>query len=185
MSEFDQFYDEEGPHVHFDEKFRNDAAVAQFNEVLRIRKKYTVIRDTKSKQATLGLQEDVKALGRKFSQLEDKVSLHDSLIEELEFRINSTPFEKNIDEILHYATNTFNELDSVAKIHYAPLEGNILQLIVIHDMKDRVRALKLTQNKLRNIEDAFSDMDFELVLLHSDEVQPDHLMGTKPAFSKM
>ncbi len=39
--------------------------------------------------------------------------------------------------------------------------------------------------KFLDIENAFSDVDFQQVLLHRNEVQPDHLMGTKSIFQTL
>ena len=86
--------------------------------------------------------------------------------------------------VLNYVTKTFKELDFVTEIHYTPLEDGIFELTVIHNMKDRVEALESTHKKFLSVESAFSDVDFEMILLHKDEIQPDHLMGTKPIFSK-
>ena len=137
-----------------------------------------------SQQSTQELRGDVETIGTKVRLLENIISMHDTRIEELEFRADSTPFENHLDEILNYVTKTFQELDFVTEIHYAPLENKVFELTVIHTMNDSVEALKSTNKKFLSIENTFFDVNFEMVLLHKDEIQPDHLMRTKPVFSK-
>ena len=57
--------------------------------------------------------------------------MHRAIIDELGFRINSTPFEGHLDEILNYVIKAFKELDFATEIHYAPLENGIFELTVI------------------------------------------------------
>ena len=172
--------------VSYDEFFGRDvdADPAQIDQLSHILAKYRLEQRPKSQQSTLELREDVDTLGTKLRLLEAKISIHGAAIEELEFRANSAPFEKHLDEVLNYVTETFKELDFVTEIHYTPLEDGIFELTVIHNMKDRVEALESTHKKFLSVESAFSDVDFEMILLHKDEIQPDHLMGTKPIFSK-
>ncbi len=139
----------------------------------------------REEKSTSELYEDVKTLTKKLHVLESKVTSHDSLIEELEFRTNSIPFEKNLDDMVSYIQKDFEELEFVTGVHYVPLEGGTFQLIVIHNMENRVKALQLIRKKFLDIENAFSDVDFQQVLLHRNEVQPDHLMGTKPIFQSL
>ena len=189
MSELDQIHNvnkDTTDIVFFNEFFYHDENIdpAKIYELYQARVDYQLTQRPESQQDTLELREDVNTLGQKLRLLEAKVSVHSATINTLEFKVNSAPFEKHLDEVLNYVTETFKELDFVTEIHYAPLEDRIFELTVIHNMKDRVEALESTHKKFLSVESAFSDVDFEMILLHKDEIQPDHLMGTKPIFSK-
>ena len=167
--------------------FEHDVDVdpAQFNKLLQMWIKYQSEQRPEAQQRTRKLQEDIKTLDIELRRLKTEVSMHRAIIDELGFRINSTPFEGHLDEILNYVIKAFKELDFATEIHYAPLENGIFELTVIHAMEDKVNALESIYKKFLRVENAFSDVRFEMTLLHTDEIQPDHLMGTKSVFQKV
>ena len=130
------------------------------------------------------LQDDLNLLTKKVQTLETKVYSHDTMIEELEFRTNLVPFEKNLNDILGYVEKDLKDLDFIVNLYYSPLEENTLEIVIIHNLPDRVKALGLVRKKLVNMRNAFPEVNFQPLLLHKDEVQPDHLMGTKQIIQK-
>lgn len=188
MSKLDESYDLKNLIV---ERFKNeyffgDKDLTVFYEFQRrLVKEYRPEQSLKPHQSSLELQNDINTLAKKLNFLEAKVSMQDSLIKELEFKINSVPFEKNIDDILNYVTDTFTKLDFITKIYYKPVEDDSLKLIVIHNKEDRAKAFVTIHDKLLNVEDVFPNVNFRFLLLHSDEVMPSHLMSTTLIFPKI
>ena len=119
----------------------------------------------------------IKTLAKKIRVLERKISIQGSLIDELEFKANLTPHEEKIDEILNCASGMFKGMDFVTKLYYIPLDDGTLEMIIIHNLDDRVKALELTQEKIIGIENVFPSTPFQMLLLHVSEVQPEHLLG--------
>lgn len=141
--------------------------------------------DAKPEHSISDLHANVKELDKKICALEARTSIHSSLIDELEFKVNLASHEEKIDEILKCTRGMFKDLDFVTGLYYIPLEDGTLRVIIIHDLDDRVKALKRTQEKQMDVERAFEGTSFQMLLLHASEVRPDHLLGAKPVIPKL
>lgn len=188
MSQFDEYDDlnyKSKNKIALNEHFLRVVDPARIQELSQTWMQYWPEQSTRPQQSELELQKDVKMLVQKLRLLEATVSLQSSLIQELEFKINSTPFEKNIDEILNYVTKTFTKLSFVTEMHYRPLEDGTLKLIVIHNGEDRIKALELAHDKFLNVKHIFPKVVFQFLLLHLDEVLQGQMMGTIPILPKI
>lgn len=133
---------------------------------------------------TIELEEDVKTLHKRVKKLENKSVTQDSQINELKFRTNLVPFANNIKDILGHLRKELDEIDYVQSVSYTPLDEGSLEILIIHKSEDRVLALQSIRKRVLNVRKAFPDIQFEPVLLHISEVQPDHIAGTKQILQK-
>lgn len=152
---------------------------AEYLEQMKLKFARSQYKRGSEQKSTIELEEDLKTLTKKVKTLEIKVTSHDSMINELEFRTNLIPFADNIDDILRYLQKELSDIDYIQSVSYAPLDEGSIQIIIIHKSEDRVLALQSIRKKVLNVRKAFPDIQFEPVLLHISEVQPDHVAGTK------
>ena len=162
----------------------SDADTVQ-SEILQLLSGASRRGNAKPEHGMSDLHASVETLAKKIRALEARTSIHGSLIDELEFKVNLTPHEEKIDKVLNCAREAFKNLDFVTSLHYIPLENGTLRMIIIHELDDRVKALDLTQDKQMDVERAFKSMSFQMLLLHVSEVRPDHLLGTKQIIPKL
>lgn len=116
--------------------------------------------------------------------LEKRLDRQERASRELEFRINSGSGQDRLDDIAARMESAFGELGHVVQVHYAVLPGGTWHVIAVHTMNDRVRALNTIVEKAIQVEDAFQNLDVVPVVLHLNEVLPEHLARTKVIFVK-
>lgn len=103
---------------------------------------------------------------------------------DLESRIAGVETRRPVLEAaLNRIVKDVGELEFIVSMHYS-LESNVLSMVIIHDMGDRIRAMKEYYRKFQPVEVAFSDLYFREVILHKDEILPSSLSGTTPFFVK-
>ena len=132
----------------------------------------------------MGSDTDAQTLEKRLNLLEARQDAQFSQMEDLEYRLNIKPFEKNLDEILNYARTAFRELNFVYEVRYFPREDCVFDLTILHEMENRAIALEKIHGHFRKIEEMFPNMDFKMRQFHRDDIQPDQLVGRKTVFRK-
>ena len=127
---------------------------------------------------------DAQTLEKRLNLLEARQDAQFSQMEDLEYRLNIKPFEKNLDEILNYVRTAFRELNFVYEVRYFPREDNVFEITILHEMENRATALTKIFSQFMKIEKMFANTSLRMECYHKDDVRSDQLVGTKIVFSQ-
>ena len=73
--------------------------------------------------------------------------------------------------ILQYISKSYSDIKGLKTVAFVPT-GEGINIIIIHDMDDRVDALTQLQKRFFQVENAFSGIYFEQIVLHISQVDP-------------
>ena len=118
------------------------------------------------------------------SELEKRMDRQELATEELEFRANSGSSRDHLDEVVAYMKNAFMELEHVVGVHYVVLQDGTWDVVVIHTLDDKGKALETICKKSIEVQNAFHGVAIAPLVLHKDEVHREHLVGTRQVFLK-
>jgi len=126
---------------------------------------------------------ETTALQGQIHKLEDRQDLTEARVDQLEFQTNVMPFKDKLDKITDFVVKTFSDLGWIRNISYHPI-GHGLRLLFIHELDNRIEALNQIQKRFFQIEDAFSGIYFEHVVLHISQLEPEILKNIKTVLQK-
>ena len=116
--------------------------------------------------------------------LEKKIERQEDAIEELKLRPNSGSSPERLDDVVRHMENAFRELDHVVQVHYDVQRDGTWRVVVVHVLDDRGEALLAVCDKSIEIQDALHGVEIAPPVLHEDEVLDEHLVSTRPVFSR-
>lgn len=124
-------------------------------------------------------------LDKRFDRMEQKhdrmEQKHDTLEHELKFRLNVIEQKLNVtssDNIVAFAKAVFTTLKIIEQVHITPIQYGF-QFIIIHNAETAPEAISQTRAGMNMLEDAFPDLYFERLVLHTSEVHEEHLQQAK------
>lgn len=123
-----------------------------------------------------------KTVEDRMSDLEKRVNLQERAITELCLRSNPKLSQADLDKVVAYMKDEFEQLEYMVAVHYEVLRDGTWHVVTIHNMADSADALTPICAKCIKVQNEFRDVFIVPIILHQDEVSRERLVGTKPVF---